>query len=375
MAFRRRYGYRRRRRFNRGTRLSDGRYYRAPRVVYVKPRRRRRRTGKKMKAKPKISRFALAQANPFHSDAYGAKIPDANSVPSCAFQTSNTLPLNTGGTATQARAFRTALINEHVTTASSASAGTWTWSAAFAGGSDNAKAASIASNFNVVRVVAQGVRLTCPLSPNTVTGNVHVCVYTPSYFNKTTWDFPVSVDEMSQQPTYKRFPIATICSKACTIINRTVDFSSERYFDPTSDVAATGTDLSFQTSGWGVILVAVDGAPASTNNVIMAEMVTHFEGVPKTGGLATATPAANYSPSEIGRVSQAVNDADAIPITDANENAVIQSRGFFDGMYDQLSEMGYQGGRAAAYYGAQAAFSGAAGLWQGNSNAIVGRQI
>jgi len=354
---------------------------------YTRPIRRRRRSV--MTKKPQISRFALAQANPFHSDANGAKIPDSNSVPSCAFQLTDTNYVSTSSLGLGVIAFRHTATSSSVNTATTPTANTWTWAADFGSSTNNSKLTSVVSNFNVIRTVAQGFRITCPKSPNTITGNVHVCIYTPSYFNKTTWDYPTSIDEMSQQATYKRFPVATLCQKACTVINRSIDFSSEKYFDPSSDCAgnannaASGTtpsiiqqgDLVFQTSGWGVIVIAVDGGPGSNSNIIAIETITHMEGVPKTGGLATATPAANYSPSEIGAVSRAVNDTDAIPITEANENAVIQSRGFFDGMYDQASAMAYQGGRAAAYYGAQSAYGAMSGMWAGNANSYLSRRV
>lgn len=354
---------------------------------YSRPVRRRRRTV--MRKKPTISRFALAQANPFHADANGAKIPDSNSVPSCAFQLTDTITLTSHSMGTNAIAFRHTAAGAVVTTASIPSTSTWTWAADFGGVQDNSKLTSVVSNFNVIRTVAQGFRITCPRSPQTITGNCHVCIYTPSFYNKTTWDLPTSIDQMSQQSTYKRFPLATICAKACTVINRSIDFSSEKYFDPSSDCAAnanstaSGTtpsiiqqgDLVFQTSGWGVVIIAFDGATTNTSNIIAIESITHMEGVPKTGGLATATPAASYNPSEIGAVSRAVNDSDAIPITEANENAVIQSRGFFDGMYDQAAAMAYQGGRAAAYYGAQSAYGAMSNMWAGNPSSILTRRM
>lgn len=378
MAYRRGYGrYGRRRGYGR---RSYGRYGRSSgsRIVVLqqapkRTRRRRRTSTKKMDTRPRVSRFALAQANPFHSEANGAKIPDANSVPSCAFQTTLTNTFNVGATGTNVRAFRHCAKAELVVP-TIVTGTTWTWTAAFGGSTDNGKLATVQSNFRTIRTVAHGIRLTSPQSPNNVVGNVHICVYTPSYYAASTWDYPSSIDEMSQQPTYKRIPIATLCSRAMTIVNRTVDFSAERYCDPASDQAAQGDDLTFQTSGWAVIIIAVEGVTASTNNVVNAEVVTHVEGVPKTGGLASATPAAMYSPGEIRSVSERTNSADPIIISDANEDSVVRERGFFAGMLDQMAEYGYSAGRMAARAGVQYGMRAlgnrvAPGVWSGNPNA------
>lgn len=318
-----------------------------------------------------MSRFKLAQANPFHPEAVGVKYPDANSTPSCSIQCADTITLVTNASGGTTKGFRPVITGSWVD-----DSGTMlSWSAAFGGMQDSSRKSSITSNFNQIRPVAHGIRLTSALSPNSVTGFVHVSLHQPNMFNQTTWDFPTSVAQMCNAVTYKKIPLAVLCTKALTFVNRTVDFSSERYFDPSSDLTATGTDLTFQNTGWGVIIVAIEGAPAS-QSVVQVEQLVHYEAIPLKSGVADASPAARFSPTVIADTTDFVNNADPIVITDQNENQVLAERGFLGGMYDAVSDVAsrnaYAAGRtvanAAMGYAANAIRGGGGGVWLGNPN-------
>lgn len=374
MAYRR-YGRYRRRRRSYGRRSYGGS---RPRIVVMAPnlrtRKRRRVSRKKVAPARKITRFELAQSNPFHPNAYGCKIPDANSVPSCAFQAMSSFLMTTDANGTSARAYRPVTACERIATSSS-TATSWTWNSDYTTGiTANSKQSSITTNFTVVRPVAHGVRITCPLAPNTVLGSVHICVYSPELFGETGWNsvLPKSFDDMSQQAIYKKIPLAALCSKSVTIINRTIDFSSQRYYDPASTLSANATQLEFQTTGWGIILVAVEAANVSTG-VVNVETLTHFEGTPKLGGLSIAGMAAPYSESILTNVTRGVSARDDIVESSVqDENAVSAASGFFRGMQSRASEYlnaaeSYMSGRAydVGRYAVDSAM-GAAGMWLGN---------
>jgi len=373
---RRRYGggYRRRTSYRR---RRSSRYGRTPRVVVNMPRPAKRRRRRVAKKKAPMTRFQVAQMNPFHPDAVGAKLPDANSMPSCAVQIQDNVPISTDGTnGTGTIAFRPYPTGVR-TAAASAGASSWAWAPAFGSVANSVRQPSVVANFSLVRPVAHGIRLTSNLSPNTVTGEVHVAVYASDLYGKTTWDFPANTTEMSNLTVYKRFPLALLSTKSITIVNRTMDFSSEKYVDPANDVAETAGDLTFNTTGWGTIIVSVTGAPVSSS-VVQVESLIHLEAIPLKTSVADASPAARYNPATIMRVSEYVDRADPVVVSTSNENDVIRERStFLGGVADYVSEtvssVAYPAGRAAGRWAVNAGasyvmnqFGGTAGFNQGN---------
>lgn len=378
MAYFRRYygGYRRRYR----RRSYGGRTVVIKKTVARRRRRRNKRStvSSKKKKAVKMTRFQVAQVNPFHQDAVGAKIPDANSMPSCPIQICDNVGVNAdavnGVACTAIRPF----VSTTFVAATAAGASSWTWQALFAGGTNSTRRGSITANFSLVRPVAHGIRLTSALSPNSVTGYVHVAIFSSEMFGETTWDFPTTLSQMANGTIYKKIPLALLCGKSTTIVNRSIDFSSERYHDPSSSLVATATDTSFQTVGWGTVIVAVEGAPLGSA-CLQIENLIHLEGIPLKSGVADASPAAAYSPAAIRMTTDFVNRADAVITTDGNENDVARERGggFFAGVYDEASEFvsrhAYRAGRYAANAGAAAAASylgNARGIYSGNLSAM-----
>lgn len=368
------YGYGRRRYSSRRRRSYRRRSYgsRTPRVVVNMPRpaKRRRRTAKK-KAPP-LTRFQVAQMNPFHPDAVGCKIPDSNSMPSCAIQQVDNMTLTTDAAFQVAvSAFRPFASATRVTGVA-ASTNSWTWPAAYAG-TNSSRQANIVTNFSLLRPVAHGVRLTSSLSPNTVVGEVQIGIYASEMYGEATWDFPASTSELGNLTVFKKFPLAALCSKSVTIVNRTMDFSAEKYLDPASSVAANGTELTFQTTGWATIVVAVVGAGLSTT-AVNVEQIVHFEAIPKKTSVASASPAALLNVATLAQVGEYVDRSDPVVMTDANENAVIRQRqdSFIGGITDQLGEYAYGAGRGLARMGVAAAMRYAAGYANGGGLAANG---
>lgn len=289
-SYRRRQPYRRRRQ-------SYGRRVSSRRPV------RRRKQGVTM------SKFTLAQIDPFDEKVYGAKIPDANTIPSstCVVQDDHNLTADaTHGVAAQAFMPYLGRVRAVGTAASSIS---WTWPSSF-GGNSSSKLSSILNNFNVVRPVAHGIRISSALAPTAVTGMVHVGIYTNSLLGATTWDLPVDISQLGNALWYKKFPVAMLTGKPLTIINKIGDVSSQLYREPAATMVGTGTELNFQTNGWGTIVVACTGVPV--NSVAIAvETIIHLEGQPLSTGVLSSSPAADFNPAELAATSRvaAVTDA------------------------------------------------------------------
>nr|WAE43285.1 MAG: capsid protein [Cressdnaviricota sp.] len=335
-------------------------------------RRRRRQIGSFNKMN-RLSRFQVAQADPFDAEAVGCKIPDANSMPSCPLQVCDTKTLTTdatyGATVCAIRPFASVYA---VDSSAPTAATTWGWTAAYGGAVASTRNSAITANFTLVRPVAHGCRLTSGLSPNSVTGYVHVAIFAGNFFGASTWDFPTNVSQMTNGTIYKKIPLAQLCTQSVTVVNRSVDFSNERYVASSSNVVGNAGDLQFQTTGWGTIIIAVEGAPVSVP-VLQIENLIHLEAIPLKSGIADASSAAAYSPQTLADVTNGQNKADPIILSNSNEGEVRSARlpAFMQGMMDTLGDVGsrvaYRAGTATAQYAVGAAASAAqAFLWRGN---------
>lgn len=187
--------------------------------------------------------------------------------------------------------------------ATQATSNTWTWSAAFGGTTDSTRLAQIVGNYALVRPAAHGIRITAPTASTTTTGYIHICIYAPN-FKGTTWSFPQTISQMNNCMNYVRYPLSALTQRGLTVVNKFLDASASRYTDPASDVAGTQTDMSFQTEGWGTIIVAVEAAPINTV-AISVESIVHLEATPLFTGINSATPAAAYNVIDLEKVSRA----------------------------------------------------------------------
>lgn len=312
MAYRRKASYRRspikrrRRSYRRAAR-------RAPARAYTKRRRR-------SMAKPKISKFVLAQLDPFSDKVQGAKIPDSNTQPSAVTTVEDEWPLSTGATyGTNVTVLRPFVESMSVPAATVASATSWTWAASFGGGVDSSKLTSVATNNILVRTVAYGARISCAMSPNNVTGYVHICLAPINNYLSATWSFPTSVSDMQNSPFYKRYPLATLTQRPLKVVSKILDENAYRYISPTSpgDGNAGGAN-HLAHSGWAPIMIAVTGAPLNSNPVSV-ESILHLECIPNVASSNGVSPAAS-------------NDARQMEY--ATNVATHNPAGFLEGMLD-----------------------------------------
>lgn len=274
---------------------------------YTRRRSYRPRTMRRTKV---LSKFALAQIDPFDERASGCKIPDSNTFPSCAFRLDDNTNFTTDATyGLKAAAFLPSLSTAYVS-GTAASANSWTWSAAYGGSYANSRSSTFTSSYTLYRPVAHGLKLTCPVAPTSVTGNVHVAVVANSDFGKTTWNFPTSLSAMSNAMFYERYSLATLTQQPITIVNKFLDCTAQRYIDPASDGIDNSTDANLQTNGWAAVLIVVEGAGTS-QIALNTEFVTHVEAIPLSTGLSTSTPAAPFDVAQLEEVSRIAGETPA----------------------------------------------------------------
>jgi len=326
----------------------------------VAPYRRRRRAPMRH-PQISLSRFALGQIDPFDERVYGAKVPDANTTPSSTTVVNDEVVLTTDAVfQLAAKAFRP-WVTAQTVTGVAASANSWTWPAAYAG-TNSSRLSNITANFNLIRPVSHGIRISCPLAPTTVTGFCHVALYAAKYSNAvSTWDLPVNLSQLNQCIWYKRYPLAMLTQKALTVVNKVTDCGSTVYIDPSSD-RATGAsavlDMSFQNEGFCTIIVAVESGGISSTSLAV-ESITHYEGLPIFSGVITPSPAADFNPAELSRVSRISSGIDAVMFDGEQDrrmsgavNAVLQGANNAMGQVgavlgEIVSNVAYQAGGAA----------------------------
>nr|UOF76694.1 coat protein [Cressdnaviricota sp.] len=239
--------------------------------------------------------YTLAQVNPFDRNCYDCRIPDANTAPSSPFFAYDELQMDMSTT----NAYCVACIPHcqyyAIAATNNVDPSGWTWPAAFGGLNSQSKASSVTAQYTLARTVAHGIRISCGLSPTTVTGYVHVALYSLSDYGQTTWQYPTTIAQMTELPYYRRFTLAELTQGAVTISNKFNDISSRLYRDTSDTGKPTLTGTLYQWSqGWMSILVAVEGAPSGSRALVI-ESINHMEGQSKFSGLNQDGPAEPYS--------------------------------------------------------------------------------
>jgi len=344
---------------------------------YSNPFRKRRATTRKGYARsatrPRLTRFELAQLNPFDRRVIGAKIPDANTQPSDTYYAEDRIVFTYPATDLAiAKGFfpnTTALWTDSVNGTSSA----WTWPSMSV---SNAAAVSsdAVNNFVLQRPVGHGVRLSCPNAPLSVTGFVHIGIYPLTDFNRSGWDLPVNLSQMSNLSWYRRFTLSSLTQKSVTVVNKFLDLTAQRYSDPASDLMATGGDVSFHTgTGWCAIIIAVEGAQVNTN-CLSVESLVHFEAIPKISSTNTggSSPAANFNVQEMEGVSRMAATSSGV-FVEGEEQSVISrgmqalGSGFAAAAGELFDDYVLPTARSAGYAAAYGA-AGVAGAYYGRYN-------
>lgn len=335
------------------SRYRRRRSYRYRRTGVSRPARsyRRKKTMSRRRKKVPISKFVLAQLDPFSDKVAGVKIPDANTQPSATVIVEDEWALTTGATyGTSVYAFRPFVKGNVVAPATINSAVSWTWDVTYLGATDSSKIGSVQTNHRLVRPCAHGVRLTCALSPNNVTGYVHVCLAPMSDYNNSTWTFPNSVSDMQNSPFYKRYPLAILTQKPLKVVSKIIDENGFRYHAPASlqdDVAAR---MNLHHSGWANIVVAVTGVALNTT-AVSVESILHLETIPSLSSAIGTSPAAASSGTQMDLASSISSGSTASHL----EGTTSPTGGYMEWLTDAANSA-IQSGRNAIDFVAESEF-------------------
>lgn len=278
--------------------------------------RRVRQTGRKAKpVRSVISQFLAAQLDPFDERSYGVRVPDDNTAPSSAFNTYDEYPLPLDGTnptfAVCWAFFPNPTMNLVPSTA--AAAASWTWPATFGSASATGKLSAIVAQYQVIRPVSHGIKVSSGLNPTSVTGFAHFALYAMSTFGKTTYALPTTIAQLADCPWYKRVPLATLTQNPMIVCNKFLDQTAFRYIDAASSEQINAIKGTFQIPNqWMVLLVAVSACSSAASTVAMvAEDLVHYEGCSIYTGLQMDQPAAMPSASTIEHTARVSGRTDA----------------------------------------------------------------
>lgn len=276
------------------SRYRRRRSYRYRRTNTSPPYRRYRRkttTRRRSKKKMPVSKFVLAQLDPFSDKVAGVKIPDANTQPSATVVCEDEWALTVGATGTNVCGLRVMPKGTRIATSTVVDATTWTWPINYGGTTNSSKYTTIEANHNLIRPCAYGIRISCAMSPNNVTGYVHVCLVANASVS-TTWPFPTTIAEMQNSPFYKRYPLATLTSRPLKVVGKIIDENAFRYVDPAFTSEEIVNNAGFiQQNGWTPILVAVTGVSSGVTAVSI-EQIVHYETIPSVSSAIGTSPAA-----------------------------------------------------------------------------------
>lgn len=309
-------------------------YRRRRRTTTVTYSRKRRRTTVSRKSPMKApcvcpgelslgAKWALAQLDPFDPRCQGAKVPDSNTMPSISNYDVDIYSVSTTAVASDltGRAYRP-FYTQAICAATSGASLSWPNFGA-AGWTNRSKQASYVAAMELIRPVAHAVRLSCPLSPTTASGFVHIGISTEGMHESTqAVKYPTTIAQMAGLSNYRRFTLASLTQAPVTIINKWLDDTGFRYSASNAGTGTSGVAMTFQTDyGWGTIIIVVEGAPVSSQ-ALSVENLLLSEGIPDKEGVIIGTQAAPNAPSILSAVSSAQTETSGIH-TEAEQESFI----------------------------------------------------
>jgi hypothetical protein len=247
-----------------------------------------------------VPQFTLANADPFHDNAFGVKIPDECSMLSCAAFSRDEYIINSvsvTGSFTQATVFT---VDPGAATAQSLTpvSGVWTWPATFANANAVGNRAALISSFSEIRCAAGGIRISVPTSYTNTQGFMHVALIA-DLRDQSTWSYPTSLTAMQNADAYMRIPMTDLIENELRVSHKWTDYTAFRYFNPGIPTATYTGNLP--STGWAAIMVYCDGLSATPSIAAYnVETIKHWEGIAPGNAAAGITPRsqpAPYSPA------------------------------------------------------------------------------
>jgi len=324
-------------------------------------------------------KFILAQADPFDTKCFGAKIPDSSTLPSVSLVDTETQAL-TLVTTSNAKCY--AFLPQYTVAgveATELNPVQWSWPAAFAGSFNRGKRTNYVASYELDRPVAHAVRISSSVAPTTATGFVHVAIDFQSNLGETTWSWPTTPSAMSGCQFYRRVTLASLTQSPLTIINKFTDETAWRYQSANSAATVaqlTGTANSFQIMGsrsWGALLVAFEGT--GSTNPLNVEHILLTESIPTTGSIITGTTAAPSQPSILAGAGHMSATADFAHTEDQQPSYINQALNaaaagvaaagdvvMSEALLPMAQQAGYAAAMTAATLGVQAIGRGISGV-------------
>lgn len=289
---------------------------------YIKRGRRSTSTGSS-----KVPQYLVANLNPFDPGARGVRIPDTNTVPSSGFHTLDEGIVKNNGVSVAGglimNAFRPQVVS-YLTAMGADTTSAVKVTFADCAVTDVNKKSAVASAYTVVRPVAHGVKLWCPLAATAAAGMVHVCLYSGRESDTASYQLPNSITGMRECPFYRRMSLASLTQNPLFIANKFLDATAYEYKNPNVAEAANTAALqnaavvagvSQVPSAWMTIVVAVDGHGLATDGtaaVLNFENIIHFEGQAYYGGLNGDNNAEPSNAKILDSTAAAIAETDAV---------------------------------------------------------------
>lgn len=238
-----------------------------------------------------LPKFFVAQVNPFKKDAIGCRVPDESTAASSAFHVKDrlsvTVPTANGN---MAGAFFYPSSVNFCATGDASSSSAIAWPINYGNTQAVSKRASVQASYSVVRSVAHGIKITCPLNLTTAAGYVHIASYTLNTQGKSTWALPTTVAGIQDLPGYKRVTLQSLTQNPLIVVNKFLDQTAFKYTDPNSDEFAGQTSRGnfHAPMSWQGIMMLCEGHGAAAGTVVLdVENMLHLEGQTLYGAVAS----------------------------------------------------------------------------------------
>lgn len=297
-------------------------------VVRAKPSATLSGGAQPMRGKLSLPQFTISQIDPFCPEAFGVKVPDDATAPSCvAFSRSEDF-INTSTVGGGGLVFRYHPISA-VVGLTAVTATTWSVPLTFGGSISVSNGTALQTNFSTLRVVAHGIKITTRQSAFAASGFVHVALVGDNMTYLPTWDYPTSVSAMEYSPYYRRIPISDLIEDEILVVNKFTDRAAFRYIDHNHGDNNTGFGgtlpsytYGYATTGWMAIVVWVEG-PASVVAAVDIESIRHYECMSQAAtGIISITKAAPNSPAIMAATSYAVEHSEPISVVREDEDNI-----------------------------------------------------